>query len=271
MTSKKSFRTVEISNPIPLLPGLKFITIKSKALRMRVDLTVFLPVTKFSPRKLPLVILLHGVYGSHWAWSFKGNAHAPLQRLVDRQEIPPMALAMPSDGLWGDGSGYIPHRTQNFESWIVDEVPRVVEETLGVSTLHRKNFITGLSMGGFGAMRLGALYSDRFAAFSGHSSITDFRQMKEFVEEPMGRYQCSAKKSSLYRLILENQKRIGPFRFDCGVDDPLIRYNRELHLQLDQNGIAHGYQEFLGTHEWKYWEIHLEDSLRFFAQHLHLI
>ena len=37
-----------------------------------------------------------------------------------------MILAMPSDGLWGDGSAYIPHPKQDFEKWIVDEVPTAV-------------------------------------------------------------------------------------------------------------------------------------------------
>ena len=30
---------------------------------------------------------------------------------------------MPSDGLWGDGSGYVPHADADYERWIVDEVP----------------------------------------------------------------------------------------------------------------------------------------------------
>jgi putative tributyrin esterase len=131
--SKKSFRTVELSPPLPELPGLHFITVKSKALKQRADITVFLPKTSTPPEQLPLVILLHGVYGSHWAWCLKGQAHKTLQRMIDQKKIPPMALAMPSDGLWGDGSGYVPHRNQNFEKWIIDEVPLVVREQLGIS------------------------------------------------------------------------------------------------------------------------------------------
>ena len=50
------------------------------------------------------------------------------------------------------------------------------------------------------------------------------------------------------------------------MDDPLIRENRELHRALEEEGISHGYEEFSGTHEWPYWEEHVEDTLRFFAQ-----
>ncbi len=267
MKPKKSFRTVELSPPMTEIPGLYFITIKSKALKQRADLTVYLPKTQVPPQKLPLVILLHGVYGSHWAWSLNGKAHSTLQRMIDQKQIPPMALAMPSDGLWGDGSGYLPHKNQNFEKWITDEVPLLVREQLGISEIGNKHFIAGLSMGGFGALRLGALYPEKFAAFSGHSSITDFAQMKLFVEEPLARYHCAESNKSVLKTILKNKKKIGPFRFDCGLDDPLIKYNRKLHQELLKSDIPHDFHEFPGTHEWKYWETHLEETLLFFAQH----
>ena len=79
---------------------------------------------------LPLVILLHGVYGSHWCWSLKGGAHRTADHLVRTGQIRPMVLAMPSDGLWGDGSGYLPHNARNFERWILDDVPKAVAEAL---------------------------------------------------------------------------------------------------------------------------------------------
>lgn len=271
MKNKKSFRTVELSLPISELPGLHFITVKSKALEARADITVYLPRTKVSLNKLPIVTLLHGVYGSHWAWCLKGKAHKTVQRLIDQKKIPPMALVMPSDGLWGDGSGYVPHRNKNFEKWIVDEVPCVVRETLGVSEKGRKGFIAGLSMGGFGALRLGALYPKKYAAFSGHSSITDFSQMKQFVIEPLHFYRCADKNKSVFKTIFKNRKIIGPFRFDCGVDDPLIKFNQELHRELKKSNITHDYQEFSGTHEWKYWETHLEETLLFFGQHFNKV
>ena len=72
---------------------------------------------------LPLVILLHGVYGSAWSWPLNGGAHLTVARLIEAEEIAPVALAMPSDGLWGDGSGYVPHADADYERWIVDEVP----------------------------------------------------------------------------------------------------------------------------------------------------
>src|SRR5579872_6172694 len=109
------------SSPAPL-EGLTFATVKSRALRGRADITFFVPGAT-QGTDLPLVVLLHGVYGSHWAWAVKGNAHRTAQRMIEAGEIPRLALAMPSDGLWGDGSGYLSHPGLDFEKWIVDEVP----------------------------------------------------------------------------------------------------------------------------------------------------
>ena len=73
-------------------------------------MSLFIPPGIDGKDNVPLVMLLHGVYGSHWAWSRKGGAHHTAARLIEQGQIPPMVLAMPSDGLWGDGSGYIQHR-----------------------------------------------------------------------------------------------------------------------------------------------------------------
>ena len=108
------FRTIEISPPD--LDRLRYVTVKSRALRGRADICVFTPIQTESLTDVPLVILLHGVYGSHWSWAHQGHAHRILASLIASDAVPPMALAMPSDGLWGDGSGYVSHGAQNFES-----------------------------------------------------------------------------------------------------------------------------------------------------------
>ena len=104
-----------------------------------------------------------------------------------------MILAMPSDGLWGDGSGYLPHLTENYERWIVDEVPKAVITVVSACSAASPLFIAGLSMGGFGALRLGGKYAARFSGISAHSAITHFDQMGQFVEEPLESYQANPK------------------------------------------------------------------------------
>src|SRR6187549_1266395 len=142
-----AFHTVELSSPDLTPPGIHFLTVKSAALRRRADLTCYVP-PGIKAERLPLVILMHGIYGSHWAWLFKGTAHRVLDRLIEQENLPPMMLAMPSDGLWGDGSGYVTHSDADYAAWIIDEVPAaaaLVEPRIADAP----RFVAGLSMGGY--------------------------------------------------------------------------------------------------------------------------
>lgn len=260
------FRTIELSDPRFEHEGLRYVTVKTPNLRGRGDITFWSPDGVSEQESLPLVILLHGVYGSHWAWSLKGAAHRTADRLIRAGQLPPLRLAMPSDGLWGDGSGYLPHDDHQFDRWIIDDVPAACPGM--VSDL----FIAGLSMGGYGALRLGAMYPERFQAVSGLSSITHLEQMAQFVEEPLEHYrQADAAHESVLDLMLQNRDRLPQnglprIRFDCGTEDSLLEANRALHQGLTEAGIPHQYEEFAGGHEWPYWETHLEDTLLFFSQ-----
>lgn len=246
--------------------GLDFITLKSNALKKRADITVYAPSNIGD--SVPLIILLHGVYGSHWAWAFNGNAHTTVQDLIETEQIKPMILAMPSDGLYADGSGYVQHQTADYERWIIEDVINVMKEQYPQITDKSPIFIAGLSMGGFGALRLGAKYPHLFKAFSGLSSITHFNQINEFVSDFKQLQHDALAKDGVLEWILKNKNLMPPFRFDCGTDDILIEHNRQLHNELKNNGIPHIYEEYKGGHTWEYWAEHLTDTLLFFNKQL---
>lgn len=101
-------------------------------------------------------------------------------------------------------------------------------------------FIAGLSMGGFGALRIGAKYSGRFLGISGHSSITCLEQMKLFVEEDLMGYAQEHKVDEDWLSTFPQYRgSLPPIRFDCGIDDSLIEYNRELHRKMVKQEIPH--------------------------------
>ncbi len=262
-----SFRSVEISNPAFTPPGVSMVTVKSAALGRRADLSCYVP-QGVKPGPLPLVILLHGVYGSHWAWLLKGGAHLVLERLIAEENLPPMMLAMPSDGLWGDGSAYVIHEDADYARWVVEEVPAaaaLVEPAVTGAPL----FIAGLSMGGYGAMRLGAVHADKFAAISAHSSATKLDHLFHISEEKPDQYRLPGQPPlNVIDCLMAAHDRLPPLRFDCGSEDFLVEASRLLHRQLDEQGILHQYDEFAGIHDWPYWTEHLADSLRFFARYL---
>ncbi len=263
-----TFRTVELSDTRLEKDRLRFITVKSAHLGGRGDICVFVPEGVAGRDDTPVALLLHGVYGSCWSWALSGGVHLRAQELIAQGSLPPMILAMPSDGLWGDGSGYLPHSGRNFERWIVDDVPAAVRQHIPGAGEKSPLFITGLSMGGFGALRLGAKYHSRFRAVAAHSAITSLDQLQLFVEEDLSVYrQPDAVDEDVLQTIVRYRNNLPPIRFDCGAEDILIDPNRELHRRLEEAGIPHVYEEFPGKHEWPYWTQHVARSLLFFAAH----
>ncbi len=148
---------------------------------------------------------------------------------------------------------------------VINAVTQSIKETSSKSAL----FIAGLSMGGFGALRLGAKYGDRIKAVSGLSSLTDARQLKDFCEDDLtDLFDANAEELSVFDIIIKNRNQLPKIRFDCGKSDALIEPNRILHTQLLTNDINHTYQEFEGSHEWSYWEEHIMKTLFFFNEQL---
>lgn len=264
-----SFRTIELSDAPFEWEGLRFMTVKSHALKGRGDICLYLPPQAKEAQNLPIYILLHGVYGSAWIWALKGGAHKTAEKLMASGEMKPAILAMPTDGLWGDGSAYFSHHNAHYDQWIVEEVPIAIRENIPQAGPDSKICIGGLSMGGYGALRLGAQFPEIFEAISGHSSITELEQMKLFVEEPLSEYTSHCKEPNVVDIMIKNRAKLPALRFDCGSSDLLIEANRKLHQQLKEAQIPHQYKEFSGGHEWPYWQEHVEKSLRFFDQHSH--
>jgi mannitol 2-dehydrogenase len=59
-------------------------------------------------------------------------------------------------------------------------------------------------------------------------------------------------------------------RIDCGTEDFLLDSNRQFHAHLERLGVPHEYEEFPGAHEWSYWDLHVQEAIRFHARHLNI-
>ncbi len=259
-----AYTDIELDSPGFTAGSLRHMTFQSPALGGRGNVLVHFPPGHDGTQSLPAVVLLHGVLGSHWSWAFNGGAHIVADRLVAAERIRPMALVMPSDGMVGRGSGYVDMPRAACEQWIVGDVVGAVRQVfpgLGGTPL----FIAGFSMGGFGALRLGAKHAAMFRGISGLSSITHFDQMGKFVETDSPDFAGlrEGDKSALY-WMKRNRGILPPVRFDCGIDDRLYGDNAAFHADLDAAGIPHRFVEHPGTHSWQYWHEHLGETLEFF-------
>ena len=264
-TNPSPLRHIERSDPAIVTDGLQFVTVKSAALQHRADVTLFVPPQARGVDDLPIVLLLHGVYGSHWAWALKGAAHLSLAQLVAEGALPPVALLMPSDGLAGDGSGYVLHAFEDAEGWIMDEVPALARAIVPGCTPRSPLLVAGLSMGGFGALRLAGKYPQRIAAAAAHSTITEVAQLDALLDHGRAGWSTAPADRSVLAALLDAGAALPPIRFDCGREDTLIEANRALHRALTAAGVAHCYSENDGGHDWAYWTRALADTLRFFG------
>jgi putative tributyrin esterase len=257
------FDPIELSDPALESNYLRNLTFHSKALQGRGDVTLYIPPQCADLIGVPIVLLLHGVYGSHWAWFFKGAAHRTAQRLIDSNSIRPMLIAAPSDGLHGDGTGYLPYPHANYERWIAHDVPECIRHLFPCVT-SGPILLSGLSMGGYGALRLGFKYPERFHAISAHSSITHISQFDQFVRHSMRPDQIAPEEPDVLLWAARNAPSLPHLRFDCGRDDTLFAANIQFHEDLESLQIPHTFTQFEGAHTWDYWQTHLTDTLLFF-------
>jgi putative tributyrin esterase len=249
-----------LSAPATESDHLLSVAYPSPSLGGRGDITFFIPP---SADPMPLAILLNGVYGSHRAWTEQGEAHLTARRLIGEGRIRPMVLAMPTDGLWTLNTGFIRHVDGAYERWIMEDVIACARDT--VPDLAPDVFLAGLSIGGYGALRLGAKYGGLVRGISAHSPITRLHDMARFAPEP-GSYLGDEPFVGVW--IARHRARLPPLRFDCGTEDPLLDASRRLHDELVQQSVVHIYQEYPGAHDWAYWKTHLADTLLFFEQRL---
>jgi putative tributyrin esterase len=259
-------RSIAASDPQFECRGIRFLTLYSPSLGGRGDVSVFVPAGIESHTSIPMVILLHGVYDSHWAWFFKGGAHEVASKLIAKSEMRPMLLVAPSDGLYGDGSAYFCHSGRNYERWITDDLIEGLIKAFACVDADSVVFIAGLSMGGYGALRLGMKRPDIFRGISAHSAITQIEEMYQFTSDQFPLESVHAGETDLLSWVERNRDLLPPLRFDCGTRDLLIEGNRRFHGQLNKRQIPHRYMEFEGGHDWSYWHTHVESSFLFFEE-----
>jgi len=264
MKKKSRFKRVIHSYPTFESSGLRFITVKSPALKGRGDITVYVP--KNLPNDISVVILLHGVGSSHWAWAHCAGVHLAAKNMIQTNQIQPMLLVMPSDGLWGDGSGYVNHE-RKYEDWIMQDVVDVIKETFSSVTVSSKFFITGFSMGGYGALLLGSKYHSFFSGMSGLASITKFEQIKRFIEEDIDDFHLEPSQApDLINQFRKNKNNLPPFRLDCPTECCLLPFNKQFHEELLLENIPHAFEIHQGIHEWDFCGREIHRSLLLFDQ-----
>ena len=201
--------------------------------------------------------LLHGLSDDHTIWLRRTR----IEMYVAGK---PLIVVMPD----GERGFYTNH--ENGPRWaehIGVELPGMIERTFPAMTTRAGRCIGGLSMGGYGALRVGLGYPNRFASANSHSGAPLFGTKPQDMPERM--LIVGSKPAGSDHDILElarkakAARKLPRLRIDCGSEDFLIEDNRSLHQSLDKMKIKHEYQEFPGNHNWDYWDQHVREAIAF--------
>ncbi len=253
---------------------------RSEILQKHTTLQVFLPTAGRPP--YATWYLLHGLGGDSTVWMRRS-------RLEDYVYEKPLIVVMPDGyrGFYTDND-----RGPAFARHFGEEIPSFVERNFPARPVRSARAIGGLSMGGYGALRVALGYPQRFCSVNSHSGalirynldlsarearrdpvlrkhpVAFFRELQRiFGRKVLGsRHDLLA----LVRRARRRGQRLPRILIDCGTEDPLIEFNRTFHRDLKTLAVPHAYREHPGAHTWDYWDTHVRDALAFHSRNLNL-
>jgi S-formylglutathione hydrolase FrmB len=234
----------------------------SPALAKMVAMNVLLPETGAGP--FPVLYLLHGLSDDYTVWQRRTRIEWYVRDL-------PLIVVMPD----GDRNFYTNNEEgPPYATFFAEELPAFVERNFPARSDRGGRCVGGLSMGGYGALRLALGYPDRYVSAHSHSgALLAWRYDPEITslgpDEHRRIFGDSAEGSIHDLLALASAAKtrgvLPKLRIDCGTEDFLLGANRSFTKRLKEIGVPHEYAEFPGAHEWDYWDLHVREALAFHA------
>lgn len=240
----------------------------STTLMRRCAMNVFVPEKPHSDGKpgFPVVYLLHGRSDDENSYADHG-----IRALAEKYEF---ILVMP-DGSRSFYSDMV--CGQNYWTFISEELPRLISTMYPARTDRANTFATGLSMGGYGALKLGLRQPERFGKVASMSAVADIGwvgraegNMSDVEVESIygSRTGMLGGDDDLFELLKRPAPACGrpELMVRCGDADKLINENREfIKRAADAGNWKVDYAECPGAgHCWDYWMATLPEIFDFF-------
>jgi S-formylglutathione hydrolase FrmB len=274
------FLTILLSSSISSFAArVDTLNIPSAAMKKNYRAAVVLPDSYAkSKTAYPVLYLLHGGGGQFNDWLKQTPDKQLLHKLADQYNL---IIVTPEGEKLG---GYLDSPVQKdnlFETYITKEVISKIDESYRTIRNRSGRVITGLSMGGHGALYLATRHPDLFCAAGSMSGALDLspanwridpqfaERIKPGFERILGPYNSKPDYYAANSVVNMTDQMKGndvKLIIDCGVDDFLIEPNRELHRRLVYNKVVHEYTERPGAHTWDYWENSLPYHVLFFSK-----
>jgi S-formylglutathione hydrolase FrmB len=254
-------------------------SVPSKILGHPVRYCAFLPPSydTNATAKYPILYFLHGLGGNEQLLLRAGGMNI-LQDLYDQKKIGEFLVVAPNAG----NSFYINSHDGKvrYEDFFMKEFIPYIESHYRVRPGRANRGITGVSMGGYGALRFGFKYANEFGSVSAHSAalvdklpeiqLNDEQSQRLSVEfggtfgDPIDR--GFWQKESPFTIVKSTPRPVGlQIYFDCGTDDDFGFYKgaQAFHDLLFARKIPHEFHLYPGGHDWDYFARHLPASLEF--------
>jgi S-formylglutathione hydrolase FrmB len=228
------------------------INILSPSMKKNIKAVVITPDNYNSAKELPVVYLLHGYSGNHLDWIKKA---AGFEKAADQYS---MIIVCPDGGFasWYWNSPVDPG--SQYETFISIELVSTIDAKYKTIKGRTGRAITGLSMGGHGALYLAIKHQDVFGATGSMSGGVDIRPFPANwdMAKQLGTYKQQPerweKNTVINMLNLLTPKSLSII-IDCGTDDFFFKVNENLHQQLLYRNIPHDFITRPGGHTWPYW------------------
>lgn len=240
----------------------------SHTLNFNMEMNVILPEKKcpFEDGKWPTLYLLHGYSGDHMNW----QRYTSVERYVRDLDL---AVVMPSV----HNGFYTNMKTgQRYWDFISEELPALCERMFPLTAKREGRFAAGLSMGGYGALKLGLRQPERFAAVASLSGVVDVysnllsnqsqsdAEQRKVFENIFGTLDMlKGSDDDLVAVadrLLKNGGTLPKIYVACGTEDFLYRNNVDFLKRFEKPMGIH-VEEGPGAHTWDFWDAYIERVL----------
>ena len=247
--------------PLPIHTGAYF----SQALDREQPYAYMLPTGYTPERSYPLLVLLHGLNSDYKGWT----TYSRVARYVAAYDL---IVACP-DG----GAGWYTNAAnggERREDDITQDFVGHLRATFSLVPPGHGWGIGGLSMGGYGAVKIALKHPHLFPVAVSHSGA--FEKMQTATAHPVfGDPQADRRlryHENPFRLIEQALCGLPTDRprlhIDCGTEDALLTVNRRFVDHLNFVGYPYTYSEMPGQHTWPYWDRAFKTHLPELAQNL---
>ncbi|MCD8183616.1 MAG: esterase family protein [Bacteroides sp.] len=242
------------------------VLVKSPSMSKEVKVVYVLPERAIAgkPQACPVVYLLHGYGGNAKTWI---GTKPELPEIADAKGI--IFVCPDGKNSWYWDSPKNP--SYRYETFISSELVNYTDTHYATIPDKGARAITGLSMGGHGALWNAIRHKDVFGAAGSTSGGVDIRPFPQNWEMKTQLGEFAANKSVWDAHTVINQidkiENGGlALIIDCGESDFFLDVNKELHQRLLANKIDHDFITRPGAHNGKYWNNSIDYQILFFSK-----